>query len=142
MLRTKHQRDQAACAFIATVPILLIVIVCTIIFVRRADPNNPENPGYVSPAQRSSNSVASCEASRSSYFAGMQSPAMTTTNMFLPLLPKADYMTVLGFGGKDNETTTWGVATHVPCTTNITGLPAVYMTYTIAPTTAVYNLVT
>lgn len=142
MLQAKRQRDQAACAFIATVPILLIVIVCTVVFVRRANPNNPENPDYVSPEQRSRSSVASCEASRSSHFAGMQPPAMTTTSMFLPLLPTADYITALGFGGENNETTTWGIATHVPCTTNITAPPEPYLTYIVGPNTAAFTSTT
>ena len=141
MLRTKRQRDQAACGSIVAIPFLAIVIVCSVLFVRWNNPNNPENPNYISPEQRSRTSLASCEASRSSHFAEMQTPALPTTNIFLPLLPSAQYITALGFGGEKNETTTWGVVTHGPCTANITGLPEPYMTYTIGPTTARYNFI-
>lgn len=142
MLRTKRSRDQAACGLIMSVPIVLIVIVVTVIFVRRNDPNNPDSPSYVSDYVRSFSSSQSCLSSRSSHFESIQPLALPTTNLFLPLLPSADYITALGFGGESNETTTWGVVSHGACTANITALPEPYVTYVIGPISAAYILTT
>ena len=130
MLKTKRQRDQAACGLIVTVPVVLFLIVFYAIFVRNKDIRNAKIA-----SDRASQATASCWASRSSQLAGLP-----ITEIFMPMLSRADYATVLGFGGNNSETTTWAIASKPQwCSTDVLAMPEPYVTYTIDPMTARYN---
>lgn len=97
MLKTKYQRDQAPCGLIVTIPVVLFLIIFSAVFVRNKDKGNVEMV-----SDRAIQATAACWASHSSLLAGMP-----TIEIFMPMLSKADYATVLGFGGNHSETTTW-----------------------------------
>lgn len=135
MLKTKRQRDQAACGLIVTIPTVLIVVVLCAIFIWSKDKNNPKHPDYVSPQNRAYSSASACRASVE------QQLDMTTTKIYMPMARETDYITALSSAGNNSETTIWGLIgrSEFSCTQGQEGLPAPYKIVTLGPSTMTFD---
>lgn len=135
MLKTKRSRDQAACALIFTIPIVLIVVVFCAIFVLGKESNKRSNPGYVAPDIRSYRSRDACLDFLT------QQLDKTTTSIYMPLASSSDYITALRSEGNNSETTIWGLVSkyEFSCTEGQTTLPQPYNTVSLGPSTLTYD---